>query len=250
MDELTEQYTALAKEYDRLTFDVDYPSYAAFADRLFKKYKIPGLSVLELACGTASLSYELAGMGYEMICSDISEDMLSQAMNKWDGRENTPLFICQDMTELELYDKIDACVCCLDSINYLTELWQVKRTFKRLSENMRPGGLFLFDVKTAEMFDSMAGLCSAWEEDDIFAVWQYGYDPKSKRAMHTVDLFEKRGQVYRRSSETHYQRAYSMAKLTELLEMNGFKTVGVYSDLKGAKAREETGRLYFAAVKK
>lgn len=250
MEGSTEQYTALARDYDRLTFDVDYAAYADAADRLFKKNKIPGNTVLELACGTGSLSFELDARGYDMICSDISEDMLSEAMNKWSGRGNMPLFICQDMTELDLYGSVDACVCCLDSINYLTELWQVKRAFKRLSMFMNKGGVFFFDVKSDGLFREMSGLCSAWEEEDFYAVWQYGYDPKSMRAAHTVDIFERLGVLYRRSSEVHYQRAYTRDKLTELLELNGFKLLGVYSDLKGHKAKNETGRLYFAAVKK
>lgn len=250
MEDPMEQYTALARDYDRLTFDVDYAAYAAAADRLFKRYKIPGNTVLELACGTASLSYELSERGYDMICSDISDDMLSVAMNKWNGRNDTPLFICQDMTELELYGAVDACVCCLDSINYLTELWQVKRAFKRISMFMNKGGVLFFDVKGEGMFKDMSGLCSAWEEDDFYAVWQYGYDPRSMRGAHSVDIFEKTGGLYRRSSEIHYQRAYSKEKLTELLEQNGFKVAGIYSDLKLRGSKDEKGRLYFAAIKK
>ena len=111
---MDEQYTMLARHYDTLTFDVDYAGYAAFADQLFKKHKIPGNLILEQACGTGSLTLELSRLGYEMIASDLSPDMLVAAQEKCAELEQQPVFICQDMCELDLYGTVDGCVCALD----------------------------------------------------------------------------------------------------------------------------------------
>ena len=108
---MDEQYTMLARHYDTLTFDVDYAGYAAFADQLFKKHKIPGNLILEQACGTGSLTLELSRLGYEMIASDLSPDMLVAAQEKCAELEQQPIFICQDMCELDLYGTADAAVC-------------------------------------------------------------------------------------------------------------------------------------------
>ena len=97
---------------------------------------------MELACGTGSLSLELAKRGYDMISCDISPDMLSVASDKCRVLDEPPRFICQDMSELDLYGTVDGCVCALDSINYITDLRQLKRTFKRLSMFLNDGGLF------------------------------------------------------------------------------------------------------------
>lgn len=247
---MDEQYTVLARHYDKLTFDVDYSSYAAFADRLFKEQGIPGRLVLELACGTGSLTRELAALGYDMIACDISPDMLSCAESKFEGQDDKPVFICQDMTELDLFGTVDACVCGLDSINYLTDIRQLKRAFRRLSLFLNDGGVFLFDIKTHEMFKEMSGLCSAWEEDGLYAVWQYGYDSRSMQAAHSVDIFEKDGSLYRRYAETHYQRAYRLDVIKKLLKENGFDIIGVYANDRCVRARKESGRLYIAAKRR
>jgi ubiquinone/menaquinone biosynthesis C-methylase UbiE len=248
---MDEQYTMLARHYDTLTFDVDYAGYAAFADQLFKKHKIPGNLILEQACGTGSLTLELSRLGYEMIASDLSPDMLVAAQEKCAELEQQPVFICQDMCELDLYGTVDGCVCALDSLNYLTEQWQLKRAIKRISMFLNTCGLFVFDVKTPKMFSDLDGVSALWEEEGLFAAWQYGYDKKSMRAAHAVDLFEQQENgSYKRYGETHYQRAYTREKIEEILVQNGFKIVGVYKDYAMHKADEKTDRLYFAAVKK
>jgi len=248
---MDEQYTMLARHYDRLTFDVDYAGYADFADRLFRKYRIPGNLILEQACGTGSLTLELAQRGYDMIASDLSPDMLVAAQKKCSELPEQPVFICQDMCELDLYGTVDGCVCALDSLNYLTEQWQLKRAIKRISMFLNRGGLFIFDVKTPKMFADLDGVSAVWEEEELFAAWQYGYDKKSMRAAHAVDLFERQADgSYKRYGETHYQRAYIREKIEEILLQNGLEIVGVYRDFKLHKADEATDRLYYAARKK
>ncbi|MEA4921254.1 MAG: class I SAM-dependent methyltransferase [Clostridiaceae bacterium] len=249
MDEFLEQYSALSAFYDRLTFDVDYNEYAKGVDMFFKKHGIPGNLVLELACGTGSLSIELGKLGYEMISCDISPDMLSSAREKCSELNCPPVFICQDMCELDLYGTVDGCVCAIDSVNYLTELWQLKAAFKRIALFMNKGGLFIFDVKSISMFKELDGISSVWDDDDMFAAWQYGYDKKSMRAMHIVDVFVRTEGLYKRFEETHYQRAYKADKLKEVLKQSGFEIIGIYRDIFGAKAHAETGRLFFVAVK-
>ena len=249
MEEDTEQYTALAGHYDRLTFDVDYKGWAAFAQKMFRKHHIPGKLILELACGTGSLSYELAWRGFDMISSDISPDMLSVAREKCAGLEHMPMFICQDMTRIDLYGGVSGCVCGLDSVNYVTDIRGLRRMFRRVSTFLEPGGLFLFDVKSTGLFEEMAGTCSAWEEDGLFAVWEYGYDCRTMRASHTVDIFEETGGLYRRYSEIHYQRAYTVDTLTDMINESQLELLGIYSDLKQTPYSGENGRLYFAAVK-
>ena len=142
-------YSALAQVYDQLTGDVAYRQWAEFAQRAFERQgKGETKVILELACGTGSLTQLLAQAGYEMIAADISPEMLSVAREKCASAPCPPIFLCQDMRELDLYGDIDAAVCCLDSVNYLTGLRDLKRAFRRVALFLRPGGLFLFDVKT------------------------------------------------------------------------------------------------------
>ena len=114
-------YDFLAGCYDQLTYDVDYVSWADYIETHFRRRGLPGKTVLDLACGTGSLTRELAQRGYEMIGVDLSPDMLAEAAEKnEDVGGIPPMFLCQPMEKLDLYGTIDACVCCLDSVNYVT----------------------------------------------------------------------------------------------------------------------------------
>ena len=114
---------------------------------------------------------------------------------------------------------------------------------------LEPGGMFLFDVKSRQMFKELAGTCSIQEEEGLFCTWQYGFDSRSGYAQHQVDLFRQEGETYTRFTEWHDQRAYSVETLTDALTRAGMKVKGIYADYTAKKAADETGRLLFAAQK-
>lgn len=244
-------YSALAQVYDQLTGDVAYRQWAEFAQKTFERWgQGETRVVLELACGTGSLTRLLAQAGYEMIAADISPEMLSVAREKCADVPSLPIFLCQDMRELDLYGDIDAAVCCLDSVNYLTGLRDLKKAFRRVALFLRPGGLFLFDVKTPLAFRKMGGLSSVQQAGEAFCAWQYGYDAKSGAAQHQVDIFLPDGQGrYLRSTEFHEQRAYSRLQLEQALVQAGLTPVAVCASPEGGKAGPNARRLYFAAQK-
>lgn len=245
------QYSALAGLYDALTDNVPYEKYAAHIERLFRRYRQKPSIVLDLACGTGSLTALLAKYGHEMVAVDLSPDMLTVAREKCQDLPAQPVFICQDMCGLDLYGTVQAAVCCLDSVNYLADRRQLKRAFSRVSLFLEQGGLFLFDVKTPAMFRGMDGLCSVDEGDGWFTAWRYGWDGRSGLCIHQVDLFfEQKNGGYRRQTEEHCQRAFSRDVLEQTLRQTGFAVRNVFQGLSLRPAREETGRLFFVAQKR
>ena len=122
-------YQQLAGAYDELTWDVGYEKRADFLEKLFRRSRIPVHTVLDLACGTGSMTWLLAGRGYELIAVDGSQEMLAAAREKSAPAEVPPLFLHQSMPRLDLYGTVDAAICCLDSLNYLTNPRDVQRTF-------------------------------------------------------------------------------------------------------------------------
>ena len=147
-------YTGLAGSYDGLTADVDYTLWLRWYLRWLRKEKEPVETVLDLACGTGTLTCLLAKEGYDLIGVDASPDMLAQAMDKALEleEEQRPLLLCQSMDRLALYGQVDAAVCSLDSLNYLTDQRALRRTVAGISQYLRPRGLFLFDVIPAWEF--------------------------------------------------------------------------------------------------
>lgn len=123
-----DSYEALAASYDELTEDVEYEKRADFVEKLFLRAKRPVKSLLDLACGTGTMTVLFARRGYTVTGVDYSPEMLSQAQQKLAALDPPPLLLCQSMPQLRLLDSVDAAICCLDSINYLTRPRDVQRT--------------------------------------------------------------------------------------------------------------------------
>jgi len=244
-------YITLARHYDALTGDVPYAQWADFLEKLFVRHKTKPGSVLDLACGTGSLAMELAQRGYDMIGADGSAEMLAHALEKAEGMWNKPLFIHQPMTALNLYGTVDACVCSLDSINYLIHKNDLARTFARVSLFLNPGGLFIFDVNTPLKFMSMDGKAYVREGDGVFCVWSAEYSGRSGLCTYTMDLFERTGagETYTRYGETHKERAYDREELERALSATGMALEKAYGELTLRPPAGDEHRIFYVARK-
>ena len=245
-------YEALAGRYDALTADVDYKAWADYLEKHFAKSRIPIRTVLDLACGTGSLTCQLTERGYEMIGVDLSPDMLSVAAEK--GRQAAgipPIFLQQAMQDLDLYGTIDACVCCLDSVNYVTRPADLRRAFQRVHLFLMPGGLFLFDINTPEKLRGLDGGMFIDETDDTYCVWRAELSERRKICTYGMDLFfRQEGNLWRREEEVHEERIYEPDELEEYLHAAGFTEVRRYGELKLRAPRAGEQRIFFAARKK
>lgn len=242
-------YRFLAGCYDRFTYDVDYAAWAGYIEKHFRKRPLPGNTVLDLACGTGSLTLELARRGYEMIGADQSPDMLAQAAAKdFSGCAAAPIFLCQPMEALDLYGTIDACVCCLDSVNYVTDPKKLQRAFERVHLFLMPGGLFLFDVNTPEKLQGLDGQVFLDETGDAYCVWRAEYSPRSRICSYFMDIFQQEeGDLWRRGEELHRERAYTVPELTVFLEQAGFSDIKTYGNLKLRPPKPGEDRIFFTA---
>lgn len=245
-------YGFLAGCYDRLTRDVDYAAWADYIEKHFKRRPPPGKTVLDLACGTGSLTRELALRGYEMIGADQSPEMLAEAAEKNRGvAPIEPIFLCQSMEKLDLYGTIDACVCCLDSVNYVTDPKKLARAFQRVHLFLMPGGLFLFDVNSPEKLEGLDGQVFLDETGDAYCVWRAEFSKRSRICSYFMDIFRLDMETGRwdRGEELHRERAYTVPELINLLEQAGFRDIKTYGELKMRSPRPGEQRVFFAARK-
>jgi len=245
-------YDFLAGCYDQLTYDVDYAAWADYIETHFQKRGLPGKTVLDLACGTGSLTRELALRGYEMIGVDLSADMLAEAAEKnRDLDAIPPIFLCQSMDKLDLYGTIDACVCCLDSVNYVTSPKKLQKAFERVHLFLMPGGLFLFDINTPEKLTGLDGQVFLDETEDTYCVWRAEYSKRRRVCSYFMDLFRLDGEtgLWDRGEELHEEFAYTPQELEEYLRQAGFKDIRQYGNLKMRKPVSGEDRIFFAARK-
>lgn len=214
-------YESLAAFYDRLTEDVDYRQ---FADRYEQAFSGDGGEfrlLLDLCCGTGSLSLEMSRRGYEMIAVDGSESMLMQAREKCAVLPVPPLFLLQDAGELDLYGTVDAAFCSLEGINYLSPD-TLDRLLGRLYLFIRPGGLFLFDLRTPAYLESLDGDTFVDEDEEVFCLWRADFDAELPALVYGMDLFSREGRLWRRTREEHIEYAHSLSFLSSLLNKHGF----------------------------
>lgn len=245
-------YDFLAGCYDELTYDVNYTAWADYIEKHLKRRGIPGRTVLDLACGTGSLTRELALRGYEMIGVDLSPEMLAEAADKNRDIDGIPpLFLCQPMEHLDLYGTIDACVCCLDSVNYVTDPKKLRRAFERVHLFLMPGGLFLFDINSPEKLMGLDGQVFLDETEDTYCVWRAEFSKRSRICSYFMDIFrlDEASGLWERGEELHKERSYTVEELTAFLSDAGFRDIKVYGNLKLRAPVPGEDRLFFVARK-
>ena len=242
-------YEALSAYYDRFTEDVGYAGWADFFERVFAREGVQPRLILDLACGTGSLTRLLADRGYEMIGADASPDMLMQAMQNTMDCDPRPLFLNQRMEDLDLYGTVDVCLCCLDSVNYVTDPDTLQKAFERVHLFLEPKtGLFVFDINTPEKFARIDGNAYVREDEDVFCVWQAAVE--DGLCAYQFDIFERDGEAWTRAQETHEERVYPLEQLAAMLARAGFSEIKTYGDQSFSPVRGGEDRVYFTARKR
>lgn len=236
-------YDALAASYDGLMADGVYRRRADYLEKLFRKSAIPVHSVLDLACGTGTIACLLAAKGYAVTATDLSEEMLTQAMAKAAVLEQPPLFVLQSMPRLRLPEPVDAVVSTLDSLNYLTREKDIRETFCRVFRSLKPGGSFIFDVNTPYKLRRMDCQLYTDETEDSYCVWRTFFSEKTRICTYQVDLFHLRDDgAWERDYEEHRERAWSATELTSFLTDAGFEKVAITGDLTQRPPKETEDR--------
>lgn len=237
-------YNTFAKFYDKLTENVEYKKRADYISSFFKKYADKCDTVLDLACGTGSVSEYLSDLGYNVIGLDLSDEMLTVASSK--QIKNT-MFIKGDMTDFELPHKVDCCVCSLDSINHLKDIVEVKKCFDCVYNSLNDGGVFVFDVNTVYKHKNVLGNNTfVFDEEDFFLSWDNEYlGDNTVRIL--LDFFVYNGKNYDRFSEEFNEKTYSVNELKSVL--NNFNIIGIYDELNLDDIKDNSERIYFVLKK-
>lgn len=250
-------YNSISDIYDKINAEVDYKAWADYFESCFYKFlpQKPVL-ILDLACGTGSMTLELASRSYDMIGADGSDSMLMKAMdNAYDREISGVLFIRQDMREFELYGTVGAVTCCLDSINYLTTDEDVIKCFKCVHNYLDPDGLFLFDMNTPYKFENIYADNSYIHEisdeeigTNCFCGWQNDYDKNTKLCNFYLSVFtENEDGTYSREDETQTERCYTLDSVKNHLKECGFELLGVFSDFDFNEPTPTTERWHIVA---
>lgn len=243
-------YSIFADFYDELMYDVDYKKRTAYLMRLFKKYgKAPTL-LLDVACGTGGFSNEFAKLGVEVIGTDISEEMLNVARENSADKGQDVLYLCQAAEELDLYGTVDGAVCCLDSLNHITDYKTLCKAFEKISLFLEKDCLFIFDVNTEYKHREILGdNVFVMDREQVYCVWANEYNQKKNTVNVMLDFFVKDGDNYSRFSEEFYERAYTNEELTSALKKAGLEIIGIFDDMTEKPLQEKSQRAIYVTKK-
>lgn len=243
-------YTSLARLYDRLMDDVDYAAWARFYVAIIEKYGKRPASVFECACGTGSLTVELAQYGFRLAASDISEDMLEAAAEKLRKRGVRAPLVRQDMREMESPRRVDAIISCCDGVNYLTDDEGALAFAKRAFASLRSGGVLAFDVSTLEKLRAMDGQTYCDEREDVAAIWKNSFAEQSGLLTMDVSLYVRQENgLYQRLEETHVQRGRSAGQIVQILQQAGFADIRTWADQSFDASVPGDMRTHFTAMR-
>lgn len=252
-----EAYTSFAAVYDTFMDNVPYDEWGGYLHGLLVENGIEGGLVLDLGCGTGTMTEYLANLGYDMIGVDNSEDMLDIAMEKKEKSGHDILYLCQDMREFELYGTVRSIISICDSVNYITDQEELQQVFCLADNYLDPDGVFIFDFNTEYKYRKVLGDCTIAESRDKCSfIWDNYYYEEEQINEYELSLFVKdeelsqNGQdIYQRYQETHFQRGYTLGEMKELLETAGMRFLAAYDAFTKDAPKEESERIYIIAGK-
>lgn len=249
-----ESYTGFAQVYDKFMDNIDYDGWCEYLEMLLKEYGIDEKTgnsygnniVLDMGCGTGSVTSRLSKMGYDMIGIDYSQEMLNIALEK--RKEDNILYLCQDMREFELYGTVAAVISICDSINYITEYEDLVDVFRLVNNYLDPRGIFIFDLKTIQLYKSIGESVIAEDREDCSFIWDNYFDETDSINEYQLSIFV-RGEDgrYDKFTEEHYQRAYLIEEIKQALDEAGLKFVTAYNAFTKDEATEDNERIYVIA---
>lgn len=240
-------YELFANYYDELMQNVDYQGRAEYIDKLIKQYKPNANLLVDLACGTGSMTVKFSEMGYDVIGVDISEEMLSKARDKSD---ESILYLCQSMQQLDMYGTIDAFVCTLDSLNHIENREELCRALSRVALFLEHDGVFVFDMNTQYKHEKILGHNTfVYETDAVYCVWQNEYENGGKVNI-ALDFFEEQENgSYERYCEDFTEIAYSYAEIEDILHGVGLRILAAYDDMTLTPPKKNSERIVFVTGK-
>lgn len=250
------QFQSLAPYYDELMSVVPYAQWVEYVQLLWSLHDFAPHHILDAACGTGNVSFELAQRGYKVCGVDLSPDMIAIAQAKLPAlslelarASGSAEFAVADLTRLQLAQNFDGATCLYDSLNYILDPHDLALAFEGVRRHVQPGGLWVFDMNSDWAF--RANLFTQTQRNPRQALhYQWHADFDRQTHICRVDMrFEKRGHNGHNEifTETHRERAYLMEEVLEILEQTGWNLRGAYDAYTLNRPHARSERWYFMA---
>ncbi|MCM1180501.1 MAG: class I SAM-dependent methyltransferase [Clostridium sp.] len=246
---MSTSYTNFAYVYDTFMDNIPYKEWSEYLIHLFATYHITAGTLVELGCGTGTMSLLMNKPGFHIIGIDQSADMLTIAADKTYGSKNITL-LQQDMRKFQLDMKAEGIYCVCDSLNYLLSPNDVCMTFQKVKEHLAPNGIFIFDLKTLYFYQTVLGdqtFCD--HQKDCSYTWENSFFEEDFINQYDLTVFTRVNDtpLFERFCETHHQKAYVLSEIVDLLKQAGLEYITAYDAFTENVPHEESERIYIIA---
>lgn len=253
-----EAYTGFAGVYDELMDEIPYEQWCANVVQALESFDIRDGLILDLGCGTGTLTELLAAKGFDMIGVDCSEEMLNIACGKKVQSGQDILYLNQDMRTFELYGTVRAVVSVCDSLNYLLDKQDLAACFRLVNNYLDPKGIFFFDFNTRYKYETVIGdSVIAENREDCSFIWENYFDEKTSINEYDLTLFVKEKETafsgqehFSRFQEVHFQKGYTLEEMKLLIEGSGLAFVKAYDADTLKEVTDKSERIYCIAQEK
>lgn len=243
-----EAYSGFAEVYDLFMDNVPYEEWCEYLVSLLKEYNVSDGLILDMGCGTGSVSEILSKEGYDMIGIDNSDEMLNIAIKKKMESGNDILYLNQDMREFELYGTVKAVVSICDSMNYITEDEDMIQVFRLVNNYLDPKGVFIFDMNTIFKYKNIGESTIAENREESSFIWENFYYEDECINEYDLTIFIKdEDNKYLKFKENHIQRAYTLEEIKEFITEAGMEFVCAYDAFTKMPVKEDSERIYIIA---
>ena len=258
--EFQNQFTSLAPYYDELMAHVPYSAWVDYVLNICKRYKHSPRHVLDCACGTGNVTYELAARGFDVVGVDFSQEMIEVARHKSTFKKrlfskstfantSAPTFIQSDLCEMNLDRKFDTVTCLYDSLNYLTTPQMLQQAFGQISRHLQPDGLFIFDMNAPYAFETdMFTQSDHRPRQKLQYDWIASYDRQTRLCQVEMTYLRRddEGNVLQ-FKEKHCERSYTMEEISDYLQAAGLRLLESFDSYRFAPPHARSERWYFVA---
>jgi SAM-dependent methyltransferase len=209
----------------------------------------------------------LSGVNNDSYSPTTFDEDSDSELNNYDegygeGNLSRILYLEQDMRDFELFGTVRAIVSICDSMNYITSEDDLLKVFTLANNYLDKGGMFIFDMNTEYKYKHiLADNTIAENRDDCSFIWENYYDEEKQLNEYNVTIYvsatdeldevkNNDGRLYERFVETHYQKAYSIEKVKELIIKAGLEFIAVYDAFTHNEPNETSERVYFITKEK
>lgn len=229
-----EPWSIFAKIYDQDTPDFLLKGPSLFVNKIFSKIGIKKDNlIVDVACGTGSMSRLLTGLRYSNILAfDRSRPMLSEAY-KFCAYLPSIKIIESDINNLKLTDKAKAMVWVGYSTNYAMNTDRLASQLTTLLDNIEKNGCVIFDIRTLKgwQVNYYQQKVTIYETDSFQRIWINLQDSQSETIKFDIfiRLKDKFGNWLEWEREQMEEKMWRLQDVYDLVcKLSNAKLVGIF----------------------